>query len=189
MTARLYASDQLPHRAMLCLSESKITLLHKVVLEFTTLLTPHGEICTNTSGDPNGMCHPHDLTVTRLPHVSYISELLHRHQEFCVEAEKAGFRPFRRNDLSDWQRDLQRECERGYEIQVKRGRMRKCADGGYRFTFRGAILAVPLNPMQILYGCLFLLYRPSPESLLRRIRHRYLKAISMSEEFKSYHRN
>ncbi len=186
-TARLYASDQVPHRAMLCLAEATNSIVRAVVLEFSTLLTPHGEICTNTADSPNSVYYPHDLTVTKLPRISYMPELLYRHQEFCDEAEKAGFRPFRKKDPSQWERDLQRGFERDYEIQVKRWRMRKCADGGYRLTLWGATLAVPLIALQMLHSWLFSLYRPSPESLLRRIRRRYFKATLMSEQFKTYH--
>ena len=186
ITARIYTSTTGPHNAML--TEALSPAVHTQIVEFCTRLSPHGEISTNNSSSPLSLSHPPDWTEIHLPTIASIEELFEYHKAFCAEASAQGFTPLS-SFVRDWPEEIEKQFARGYNLQVKLGRLKRTSDGGFRFTLLGAIRAVPPQILHMTFGRFFRRRLQEVNRLRHKVHDRYAAARNMPEELKSYHKD
>ncbi len=113
------------------------------VFELLSIFEPFGSVLSTNSAhgfalSRRGPPTPGKL-VARVPWKSHVEEIIELHRELCATAEECGlFRVSLPDEALDFV--MQGEFERGYEIQVERGTMRRSENGSYRLTFKGVLL-------------------------------------------------
>ncbi len=116
------------------------------IVELLSIFEPFGSVLSTNSArgfalSRRGPPTP-DKLVARVPWKSHVEEIIDLHRELCATAEECGlFRVSLPNEALDFV--MQGEFERGYEIQVERGTMKRSENGSYRLTLKGVLLLIP----------------------------------------------
>ena len=159
--ARFFCSPDYYHGAM-------------YMTEFCTQLSPFGSILTNNNPYPESMVYPASRLIFKFPSIDYVNILHTYHLDFCQIAQSECF-TLKRIEPESFEEFLYHISTRDYEYQVNRGRMKRVGDGVYSWTLRGAILAVPMQAIYLLYSFLFTFYRPKRKKMIKRLKRKLAK--------------
>ena len=144
------------------------------MLEFSTDFLPAGSITTSTSPYMAVLACAPEKMVARVPWKQTVDEVYALHRALCRIATEQHFeaKTVHADAVAE---NIRESTRRDCEYQVRAGRYRKVAEGQYKMTLWGTVIAVPISWFQTTYGALFWWFR-IPDGyylwkLRRRLRH------------------
>ncbi|MBN2311792.1 MAG: hypothetical protein JXR94_22625 [Candidatus Hydrogenedentes bacterium] len=135
--------------------------------EFNTEFVPKRCVSTFNAGTPGAFGSLETTFAVRVPWHKDLRALFALHKRLCDLAEANAFRPAPIGP-GDIPARLVSGTREVLEYQVQRARLKRIDEDTYRHTLLGALLAVPLVWLNMAYGILFLWYRRSDDSIVRR---------------------
>jgi hypothetical protein len=170
MLVRAYLSSDAHHVALWVNSQAGDE--RNQILEFSTTLSPSGNITTNNSSQAGAFVYPPDKFMAKVPWKKSVAELVQLHLALCETAAECGFAPVAMS-AAGFLESVEAESRREMELQVAHGRMKSVSDECYQITLKGAILITPRVWARMLFGSLLGAARRSDQSLRLEVRRRY----------------
>lgn len=143
-------------------------------IEFSTELTPFGNITTNNNRQVGIFRYPLHKTLTKAPWKKSARDVYDLHLSLVEIANANGYQA-KCIDPSRFAEEVRNDSIRDFESQERRGVLTRTATDTYRLSLWGAIRSVPRVWGQIAYGALFFLYRRSDQAFHRTLQRRFGK--------------
>jgi len=158
-----------------------------IIWEFSTSLSPHGELATNTNNNFNALFNPKDHFVFKMPWVKTVEKLYSAHLSQISKLIDLDFLPCSLS-IENTEHRIVDQVRWSFDLQVRKGRMKKTRKDTYRYTLYGSAMGVPLIAVSMLNPLMKLFVGSRHEnSRNRQLMRSAIRARKLPEDFKMYH--
>ncbi len=180
MTFKCFISNDLKTEVMVIIGSDDGKKINTQIVEFCSILSPHGNISTSNIPFPDSFVHLSDQIRTKLPGINNVAELHEIHNKILSYADNTGYKHvlLKKEELAQ---RMKNNIDNEYNIQIKMGRMKINSKNEYVFTPKGFLIGPCLVIFQYFHYLIWSFFTPSPERQINNTKKKIKKLSSKNK--------